>query len=422
MSRTPDKNLITALDIGTSKVVALVAEQGEEGQLSIIGYGVASSYGLKKGVIVNIESTVKAIRKAVEMAEHMADCQIGSVAVGIAGGHIHSFNSSGVVAIRNQEVSQQDVDRVVDAAKAVAIPADQRILHILPQEYRIDNQEGIKEPLGMSGVRLEANVHMITGSISAAQNIVRCVNHCGIHVTDLVLEQIASSASVLTEDEKELGVCLVDIGGGTADISVFIGGAIQHTAVIPIAGAQVTSDLAHALRTSTQYAEGVKLQHGVAMTRLANGDETIEVAGVGDRPGRRVSMQTLASVIEARYEELFKLIYDNLQNAGYLDALTSGVVLTGGASKIPGALELAEEIFRIPVRLGVPQMITGLIDVVSNPVHATGVGLLLYSRDQQQTGGLHQAKPNKAKRKREAVNDDELSVWKRMQRWVVKHF
>lgn len=412
---TPDTKLITALDIGTSKVVALVAEQDDQGKVNVIGVGMTTSKGLKKGVIVNIESTVKAIRKAIEDAEHMADCRISSVAVGIAGSHVRSFNSSGVVAIRGEEVSQSDIERVVDAAKAVAIPTDQRVLHILPQEFIVDNQGGIKEPLGMSGVRLEANVHMISGSISAAQNIVKCVNQCGITVSDLVVEQIASSAAVLTDDEKELGVCLIDIGGGTSDISVFTEGAIQHTAGIPIAGAQVTSDLAHALRTSTQYAEAIKIQHGVALTRLTNENETIEVAGVGDRPGRRVSMQTLSGVIEARYEELFNLIHENLQKSGYLDAMASGIVLTGGSSKMPGTLELAEEMFRVPVRLGVPQTVTGVTDVVCNPMHATGVGLLIYSQEQSRENVG-------SKQVREAVNDDELSIWKRMRRWVAKHF
>lgn len=407
-----DKNLITALDIGTSKVVALVAEVGPEKTVNVIGVGVQPSRGLKKGVIVNIDATVQAIKRAVEEAEHMADCQMNGICAGVAGGHIHSFNSNGVVAIRNQEVNSADIDRVIEAAKAVAIPADQRILHILPQEFIIDHQEGIREPLGMSGVRLEARVHMVSGSISAAQNIVKCVNQCGLQVSDLVLEQLASSYAVLTEDEKELGVCLVDIGGGTADISLFTGGAIRHTHVIPIAGNQVTSDIAHALRTPTQYAEAIKIQHGVALTRLVNPDESIEVPGVGDRPGRRLSMQTLAGVIEARYEELFSLIYQNLQEHGFLDTLAAGVVLTGGSSMMNGVLELAEEVFRIPVRLGVPQQVTGLTDVVCHPIHATGVGLLLYSMHQQQES-LQFDVP---------VMMDEASVWQRMKQWFTKYF
>ena len=414
MSRTPDKNLICGIDIGTSKVVALVAEVSENNALHVIGVGVQASRGLKKGVIVNIDTTVKAIQAAVEEAEHMADCEISSVSVGIAGSHVRSFNSNGVVAIRNQEVSNADVERVIEAARAVAIPADQRILHILPQEFLIDNQEGIKEPVGMSGVRLEAKVHIISGSISAAQNIVKCINQCGLEVSDLVLEQLASSYAVLTEDEKDLGVCLIDIGGGTSDIAVFTEGAIRHTAVIPIAGAQVTSDIAHALRTPTQYAEAIKCQHGVALTSMAHDDESIEVPGVSERPGRRLSMQTLASVIEARYEELFQLIDRNLKNSGLANDLSAGIVLTGGSSKLPGVLELAEEVFRIPVRLGVPQHTTGLNDVVCNPIHATGVGLLQYALQQQDTSGEMTFD--------EPVLSDSENVWARMKSWFSRHF
>jgi cell division protein FtsA len=414
MSRTPDKNLICGIDIGTSKVVALVAEVADNDTLHVIGVGVQPSRGLKKGVIVNIDTTVKAIQAAVEEAEHMADCEISTVSVGIAGSHVHSFNSNGVVAIRDQEVSNADVERVIEAAKAVAIPADQRILHILPQEFLIDNQEGIKEPVGMSGVRLEAKVHIISGSISAAQNIVKCINQCGLEVSDLVLEQLASSYSVLTEDEKDLGVCLVDIGGGTSDIAVFTEGAIRHTAVIPIAGSQVTSDIAHALRTPTQYAEAIKRQHGVALTSMARDDESIEVPGVSERPGRRLSMQTLASVIEARYEELFQLIDRNLKNSGFANDLSAGIVLTGGSSKLPGVLELAEEVFRIPVRLGVPQHTTGLNDVVCNPIHATGVGLLQYALQQQ--GASSEVTFD------EPVLSDANSVWARMKSWFSRHF
>lgn len=414
MSRTPDKNLICGIDIGTSKVVALVAEVADNDTLHVIGVGVQPSRGLKKGVIVNIDTTVKAIQAAVEEAEHMADCEISTVSVGIAGSHVHSFTSNGVVAIRDQEVSNADVERVIEAAKAVAIPADQRILHILPQEFLIDNQEGIKEPVGMSGVRLEAKVHIISGSISAAQNIVKCINQCGLEVSDLVLEQLASSYSVLTEDEKDLGVCLVDIGGGTSDIAVFTEGAIRHTAVIPIAGSQVTSDIAHALRTPTQYAEAIKRQHGVALTSMARDDESIEVPGVSERPGRRLSMQTLASVIEARYEELFQLIDRNLKNSGFANDLSAGIVLTGGSSKLPGVLELAEEVFRIPVRLGVPQHTTGLNDVVCNPIHATGVGLLQYALQQQDASSEMTFD--------EPVLSDANSVWARMKSWFSRHF
>lgn len=423
MAKNPERNLLCALDIGTSKVVALVAEQDPVSeQLKIIGVGAAASRGLKKGVIVNIENTVQAIRQAVDEAEHMADCQIHEVTVGIAGAHIQCINSSGVVAIRGSEVAQADIDRVIDAAKAVAIPAEQRILHLIPQAFSIDNQQGIKEPLGMSGVRLEADVHMITGSISAAQNIIKCVNQCGIRVADIVLEQIASSTAVLSDDEKDLGVCMIDIGGGTADISVFVEGAIVHTAAIPIAGQQVTTDIAHALRTSTQYAEAIKLQHGVALVDMTDENDTFELAGMGDRPGRRESMETLANVIEARYEELFNLIHEDLRKAGFLNALSTGIVLTGGASKIPGAIELAEDIFRLPVRLGEPHYVVGLNDVVANPIHATGVGLLMYANQQSQEHTQRKSKKHHTATPAKAMNDDAANVFQKMRNWVAKHF
>jgi cell division protein FtsA len=308
------------------------------------------------------------------------------VYTGIAGSHVRSLNSHRIVAIRDKEVSPGDVDRVIDAAQAVAIPADQKILHILPQEFLIDSQEGIREPVGMSGVRLEAKVHMVTGAESAAQNIVKCVQRCGLEVDDIVLEQLASSYSVLTEDEKELGVCLVDIGGGTTDIAVFGGGAIRHTSVIPIAGDQVTNDIAISMRTPTQYAEEIKIRYACALSQLANPDETIEVPSVGDRPPRRLARQTLAEIVEPRYEELFSLVRDELARSGFEELVAAGVVITGGSSKMEGAVELAEEVFHLPVRLGVPQHVSGLVDVVRNPIHATGVGLLLYGREDHARG------------------------------------
>jgi len=381
MSRKGDRNLIVGLDIGTSKVVAIVGEINESGRLEVIGIGGHPSRGLKKGVVVNIESTVQSIQRAVEEAELMAGCEIHAVFTGIAGSHVRSLNSHGIVAIRDKEVTPNDVDRVIDAARAVAIPADQKILHILPQEFIIDHQEGIREPVGMSGVRLEARVHMVTGAESAAQNIVKCVQRCGLQVQDIVLEQLASAYSVLTDDEKELGVCLVDIGGGTTDIAVFASGAIQHTAVIPIAGDQVTNDIAVSMRTPTHYAEEIKIRYACALSQLANPDETIEVPSVGDRPPRRLARQTLAEVVEPRYEELFALIREELRRSGFEEVIAAGVVLTGGSSKMEGAVELAEEVFHMPVRLGIPQYITGLVDVVSNPIHSTGVGLLLYGRE-----------------------------------------
>jgi cell division protein FtsA len=389
MAKKPDKNLIVGLDIGTSKVVAIVGEVNSSETLDIIGVGSHPSRGLKKGVVVNIDATVHSVQRAVEEAELMAGCQIQSVYTGIAGSHIRSFNSHGIVAIRDQEVTASDVDRVIDAAKAVAIPADQRTLHVLPQEFIIDQQEGIREPIGMSGVRLEAKVHMITGAVSAAQNIVKCVRRCGLEVNDIILEQLASSYAVLTEDEKHLGVCLIDIGGGTSDIAVFAEGAIRHTAVIPIAGDQVTNDLAIALRTPTQSAESIKIQYAQALRQLASMDEIIDIPSVGERAAKRVSRVTLAEVVEPRFEELFTLIQADLRRNGIEDLIGSGIVLTGGSSRMEGVVELAEEVFRMPVRLGVPRDVSGLVDAVRNPIYATGVGLLLYGRNSQQQGRSH---------------------------------
>ena len=380
MSKRTDRNLIVGLDIGTSKVVALVAEFKADGELEVIGIGSAASRGLSRGVVVNIDSTVQSIQRAVEQAELMAGVEINAVYTGIAGSHVKSLNSHGIVAIKDKEVTAGDVARVMDAAQAVALPADQRIVHVIPQEYIIDSQEGIRDPMGMSGVRLEARVHIVTGAESAAQNIVKCVQRCGLEVEDIVLEQWASSYAVLTEDEKELGVCLVDIGGGTTDIAVVSHGALRHTAVIPIAGDQVTNDIAVSMRTPTQYAEEIKIRYACALSQLANPDETIEVPSVGDRPPRRLARQTLAEIVEPRYEELFNLIRDELRRSGFEEAIAAGIVLTGGSAKMEGAVLLAEEVFHVPVRLGFPQGITGLPDVVNNPIHATGVGLLLYAR------------------------------------------
>ncbi|MEQ8482946.1 MAG: cell division protein FtsA [Pseudomonadales bacterium] len=384
MASDSDFRRIVALDIGTSKVAALVGELDAEGGLEIIGIGSHPSRGLKKGVVVNIESTVQSIQRAVEEAELMAGCQIDAVYAGIAGSHIRSLNSHGIVAVRDKEVYPQDVDRVIDAAQAMAIPADQKILHILPQEYIIDNQEGVKEPLGMSGVRLEAKVHLVTCAVNAAQNIEKCIVRCGLHVNDIILEQLASSYSVLSEDERELGVCLVDIGGGTTDIAIFTHGAIRHTAVIPIAGDQVTNDIAMALRTPTQNAEEIKIKYACALTQLARPDETIQVPGVGDKPSRQLSRQALAEVVEPRYDELFTLIQAELRRSGFEDLVAAGIVLTGGASKMEGVIELAEEIFHMPVSLGSPRHVAGLKDIVRNPVYATGVGLLMYGKEREE--------------------------------------
>ncbi|HUN74452.1 MAG TPA: cell division protein FtsA [Steroidobacteraceae bacterium] len=375
-----DRNIVIGLDIGTSKVVALVGEASGD-SIEVLGIGSQPSRGLKKGVVVNIESTVQSIQRAVEEAELMAGCEIHSVYAGIAGSHVRSLNSHGVVAIRDREVTHGDVEHVIDAAKAVAIPADQKILHVLPQEFIIDGQEGIRDPIGMSGVRLEAKVHIVTGAESAAQNIEKCIQRCGLEVEDIVLEQLASSFAVLTDDEKELGVCLVDVGGGTTDIAVFSAGAIRHTAVIPIAGDQVTNDIAVSMRTPTQHAEDIKVRYACALSQLANPDETIEVPSVGERPARRLARQTLAEVIEPRYEELFGLVREELRRSGFEETIAAGIVLTGGSAKMEGAIELAEEVFHMPVRLGLPQQVEGLAEVVRNPIFSTGVGLLLYGRE-----------------------------------------
>jgi cell division protein FtsA len=378
MAKRHETKLQVGLDIGTSKVVAIVGELHPDGSIEVVGIGSSPSRGLKRGVVVDIESTVHSIKRAIEEAELMAGCEIQSVYVGIAGSHIRSINSDGIVAIKDKEVSRTDVEKVLDAAKAVPIPNDQKVLHVLPQEYVIDGQDGIRHPIGMSGVRLEARVHLITGSESAAQNISKCVARCGLSVDQMIVEQLASSTAVLTDDEKELGVCMVDIGAGTTDIAVFTQGAIRHVSAIPIAGDQVTNDIAVSMRTPTQHAEDIKLKYACALRQLASPEETISVPSVGDRQPRRLARQTLAEVVEPRYEELFSLVQADLQRSGYIDLIAAGIVLTGGAARMEGAVELAEEVFHVPVRLGVPVDVAGLKEVVNNPVHATGVGLLQY--------------------------------------------
>ena len=378
------KNLIVGLDIGTSKIAAIVGEITSEGRLDIIGMGSHASRGLKKGVVVNIDSTVGAIQRALEEAELMADCKIREVYTGIAGSHIKGFNSHGMVAIKDKEVSQMDVDRVIETAKAVSIPTDQQILHILNQEFIIDGQEDVREPLGMSGVRLEVKVHIVTGAVSAAQNIMKCVRRCGLDVRDLILQPLASATAVLSDDEKDLGVCLLDVGGGTTDMAVFVEGAIRHTAVIPIAGDQITNDIAMALRTPTKDAEDLKRSFGCALRQVADPQQMIEVPGVGERGPRQMSRQTLAEVIEPRVEELYSLAQAELRRSGFEDLLSSGIVITGGTSLMQGMVELGEEVFHMPVRLGIPDYKGGLAEVVRNPRFSTGVGLLLIGMQQQQ--------------------------------------
>jgi cell division protein FtsA len=399
---------IVGLDIGTSKVAAIVAEIQPDGEIEIIGIGSHPSRGMKKGVVVNIESTVQSIQRAIEEAELMAGCQIEGVYAGIAGSHVRSLNSHGIVAIRDREVYHQDIERVIDAAQAVAIPADQKVLHILPQEYLVDNQEGVREPLGMSGVRLEAKVHLVTCAVNAAQNIEKCIERCGLEVKDVILEQLASSYAVLGDDERELGVCLVDIGGGTTDIAIFTEGAIRHTAVIPIAGDQVTNDIAMALRTPTQYADEIKIKYACALTQLARPDEIIKVPGVGDKPPKELSRQALAEVVEPRYDELFTLVQAELRRSGFEDLIAAGVVLTGGSSKMEGVVELAEEIFHMPVSLGSPKHVTGLKDIVRNPIYATGVGLVLYGKNKEEMRFRNRSKS--------------LGLVTRLRSWVSENF
>ena len=412
MAKKTEKNIITGLDIGTSKIVALVGEVTPAGTLEIIGMGCHPSRGLKRGVVVDIEATVQSIQRAVQEAELMAGCEVRSVYTGIAGSHIRSLNSHGIVAIRDQEVSPADVERVLDAAKAVVIPADQKILHVLPQEFMIDNQGNIREPIGMAGVRLEARVHIVTGAVSAAQNIAKCVRRCGLEVNDIILEQLASSHAVLTQDEKDLGVCLIDIGGGTTDIAIFSDGAIQYTAVIPIAGDHVTNDIAMALRTPTKAAEAIKLQHGYAIPELASAGEMIDVSSVSDRPGRKISVRALADVVSARYEELFSLVRHELRRSGLDEVLAAGMVITGGASSIHGAIELAEMSFEIPVRLGFVPSRPGLPDAMTGPAWATAVGLLLHGFQQQYEGGYNAP----------LLGRSASGVWTRMRQWFNGNF
>ncbi len=411
MSKKPDKNLIVALDIGTSKIAALVGEVNQEDQVEVIGFGTHPSHGLKRGVVVNIESTVQSIQRAIEEAELMAGCEIHSAFTGIAGSHIRSLNSHGIVAIRDREVNQNDVDRVIDAAKAVAIPSDQKILHILPQEFIVDSQEGVREPVGMSGVRLEAKVHIVTGAVSAAQNISKCVKRCGLQVGDVVLEQLASSHSVLTDDEKELGVCMIDIGGGTTDIAIFTENAIRHTSVIPIAGDHVTNDVAVALRTPTQHAEQIKIKYATTLISEVDAAETIKVPSVAKRPPKQIQKRALAQVVTVRYEELFALVKAELRRSGFEDLITAGIVLTGGASSVPGLVELAEGIFDMPVRLGTPHNILGLIDVRENLGFATGVGLLIHGVQQQHNPVTY-----------EFNRGGFTNMWSRMKSWFNGNF
>jgi len=369
--------LIVGLDIGTTKICAIVGEVTDDG-IDVIGIGSQPSKGLRKGVVVNIEATVGSIKQAIEEAELMAGCEIRNVFTGIAGGHIKGFNSQGIVAVKDKEVRASDIDRVIDAAKAVAIPLDREVVHVIPQEFVIDDQGGIKDPLGMSGVRLEAKVHIVTAAVSSAQNIIKCANRTGLDVADIVLQPLASAEAVLGEDEKELGVCLIDIGGGTTDIAIFCGGAIAHTSVIALGGNNLTSDIAIGLRTPAHEAERIKQKHGCCLASMVDEEETIEVPSVGGRQPRVLPRRILTEILEPRVEEIFQLVQREIQRSGFEDLLASGVVITGGTTLLPGMPELAEEVLGLPTRRGYPRGIGGLVDVVKSPMYATGVGLVQY--------------------------------------------
>jgi len=404
-------DIIVALDVGTSKIAAVVAEVNDGGQYEVIGLGSSASQGMKKGVVVNIESTVNAIQRALEEAELMADRKIKEVWTGIAGGHIKSFNSHGMVAVQGHEVTQVDIDRVVETARAIPIPTDQQILHVLNQEFAIDGQEDVREPLAMSGMRLEVKVHIVTGAVSAAQNILKCVRRCGLEVGELILQPLASAMAVLSEDEKDLGVCLIDIGGGTSDIAIYTQGAIRHTAVIPIAGDQITSDIAMAFRTPTKEAEDIKRRYGCALRGLADSNETIEVPGVGDRPSKKLSRQMLSEVIEPRIEELYALVHAEIKRSGFEELLSSGVVITGGSSAMEGMVDLGEEVLHMPVRLGTPSYVGSLSEVIRNPRYSTSAGLL-------SAGVLHREKQKVDQMKNGSVK----TVVSKMKRWFETNF
>lgn len=401
---------IVGLDIGTTKICAIVGVPTASG-VDIIGIGTSPSHGLRKGVVVNIDSTVQSIRRAVEEAELMAGCEITSVYTGIAGGHIKGMNSHGIVGVKSHEISEGDIRRVIDAASAIAIPMDREVIHILPQEFIVDGQNGIKDPLGMSGVRLEVKVHIVTGAVTSAQNIIKCANRAGLQVNDIILQQLASSEAALTPEEKELGVALIDIGGGTTDIAIFHQGSIKHTSVISLAGDHVTSDIAIGLRTPIEEAEKIKKRHGSALTSLVAKDERVEVPPVGERGAKIISRYTLAEIIESRMEEILSLAHREIAGTGYEGLIASGIVLTGGSALLQGVADLAEQIFSLPVRTGYPREIGGLTDIVRNPMYTTAVGLVLYGMRGKDSVGF-------------APNEENIfdKVTKRMKGWFKEFF
>lgn len=403
---------MVGLDIGTTKICAIVAELTEDGGVNIVGVGSSPSRGLRKGVVVNIESTVESVKKAVEEAELMAAVQINSVYTGIAGSHISGENARGVIALKSQEVTRRDVERAVDAARAVAVlPQDRRVLHVLPREFMVDDQDGVREPLGMSGSRLEVDVHIITGAVTSAQNLVKSVNRAGLDVVDVVLQPLASSEAVLNAEERELGVAMVDIGGGTTDLALFAEGSIRHTAVLPIGGQHLTTDLAIGLRTPQAEAEKIKIRHGIALAELVKDDEMIDVPSVGDRPPRSLSRKTVADIIEPRVEEIFDLVRREVARTGYEGMLAAGAVITGGTSMLEGMLDAGERVLDLPVRRGIPTGVGGLRDIVSNPMYSTGVGLILYARHhagELDSGGIGSGKRNR--------------MFDRMRSWMLEFF
>ncbi len=410
MGRVKRDEIIVGLDIGTSKIAAIVGELTEDG-LDIIGIGTARSKGMRKGVVVNIDTTVQAIKKAIEEAEHMAGCDISTIYVGIAGGHIRGLNSHGIVAVKDQEVRENDIARVIEAAKAVAIPADREILHVVPQQYIIDDQDGIRDPLGMSGVRLESKVHITTTLVSSAQNVIKCANRCGLEVAEIVLEPLASAEAVVDEDEKELGVALVDIGGGTTDIVVYSDGAMVHSAVLPLGGFQVTNDIAVGLRTPLQAAEGIKRKYGCCLPYLVDENELMEVPSVGGRDARQVSRRLLIEkIVQPRMEEIFQHVRKELEDSGYLGQLAAGVVLTGGCTHLEGLPDLAETVLDLPARQSIPSDIGGLTDVVKSPEYSTAVGLVRYgSRGEDIPVAAMEPK-------------GEAGVWRKMRGWMSEIF
>ena len=400
--------LIVGLDIGTTKIAAIVGEVTDDG-IDVIGIGTAPSRGIRKGVVVNIDATVQSIERAIEEAEHMAGCEITTVFAGIAGGHIKGLNSHGTVAVKDREVRDGDLSRVIESAKAVAIPMDREIIHVLPQEYIVDEQDGIREPLGMAGVRLEAKVHIVTAAVTSAQNVVKCCNRCGLQVSDIVLEPLASAEAVLHDDEKELGVALVDIGGGTTDIAIFCGGSIMATSVLPLGGNHITNDIAVGLRTPVDAAEKIKQKYGCALASLVSPDDVVEVPSVGGRQPREIHRQMLVDIVMPRVEEILEHVRKEIVKSGFEDLLASGIVLTGGSTLLEGTVELAEEVIGLPTRRGIPRGIGGLVDVVKSPAYATGVGLVLY-------GARHRGKG--ISRGQTA----DRGMWKRMRSWFGEVF